>query len=113
MLAARHKLVKVDYDAGVRPLPRREIAFRLMRAGFTLKRLVKRRSPSGTGWHLVASVRPRPRNATEVVVLQLLLGSDPRREACNFRRARILRRMPSWAREQFNVLYGKIEGRHK
>jgi len=44
------------------------------------------------------------------VALQLLLGSDPLREASNLLRARGLTRMTGrahrWARQGWNVLYG-------
>jgi hypothetical protein len=101
--------LRLDFDAGVPVPPTREIAFRVMRAGFALVQLAKRRSPSGTGWHLVARVRPRP-SPIETVALQAICGSDPHREGCNLRRARTLPRLrrshgsaPPW-----NVLYVKV-----
>jgi hypothetical protein len=105
VLTAREALVKLDIDAGHLVLRERHMRTRLRRAGFRLVRVTKRRSPSGTGWHLVATVAPRPDRPETVVALQLLLGSDPLREACNLRRARVLDRMPTWARGAWNQLF--------
>lgn len=104
-LSKSESLVKVDVDQGDTPLSRGLMDWRLRRAGFRIVRLVKRRSPSGKGWHLVVRVAPRPESFAVVVALQLLLGSDPMREACNLRRAIVLPRMPAWARKHVNVLY--------
>lgn len=57
--------------------------------------------------HLVIRVKPAPRRLMEKITLQLLCGSDPDREANNIRRAKVLRRMPGWARQTANVLYEK------
>lgn len=57
--------------------------------------------------HAVLTVRPKPRSLMERIALQLLCGSDPKREANNIRRARLLKRMPPWARLTANVLYEK------
>jgi hypothetical protein len=100
--------VKIDLDADDRELPRWVIERRLDRAGFRLVRLLRRRSPSGAGVHLVARVRPRPESAAVVVALQAILGSDGYREACNLRRARILHRMPKPLRRFWNQLYGRV-----
>lgn len=107
-LNARESVLKVDIDKGKKPLSRALIRWRLERAGFRLQTVVQRRSPSGKGWHQIITVSPRPQFAIEVVALQLLLASDPMREACNLRRARVLDRMPAWARGHFNVLYEKV-----
>jgi hypothetical protein len=57
--------------------------------------------------HAVLTVAPKPRSLMERIALQLLCGSDPKREANNIRRARLLKRMPGWARQTANVLYEK------
>lgn len=106
-LTDREALLKVDWDADSVKLTRGLMDWRLRRAGFRIVKLVQRASPSGKGTHLVARVAPRPESPSVVVALQLLLGSDPMREACNLRRAIRLPRMPKWARKHFNVLYQK------
>lgn len=106
-LTARESVVKVDIDEGRDPLTLATTRWVLGRAGFRVRTYVKRRSPSGKGWHVIVTVTPRPRSALEVVALQLLLASDRMREACNVRRARVLDQMPKWARKHWNVLYEK------
>jgi hypothetical protein len=106
-LTDREALLKVDWDADSEPLTRGLMDWRLRRAGFRIVKLVQRPSPSGKGTHVVVRVSPRPASFETVVALQLLLGSDPMREACNLRRARLVRRMPKWARQHVNVLYMK------
>lgn len=105
MIFAIDWLVKVDVDKGCDPLPKRVIRRRLERAGFRLVWLRRRKSPSGKGWHLVVRVAPRPRSPEAVIALQLLLGSDPSREACNLSRAWVLHKMPRAVQRQFNVHY--------
>lgn len=78
---------------------------RLHRAGYRLLAFGTRRSRSGRGWHGWLHVTPRPRSRAEVVALQLLLRSDPKREARNLYRARRTGRCPPWARSWWNVLY--------
>jgi hypothetical protein len=115
-LTDREALIKVDWDADSEKLTRGLMDWRLRRAGFRIVRLVMRASPSGTGTHLVARVAPRPASFEVVVALQLLLGSDPMREACNLRRAALVQRMPKWTRKHVNVLYmkpGGVNGRSR
>lgn len=100
-------ILRVDIDAGRRLLSLHRITWLLRRAGYRLQWLSQTRSPSGTGWHLEAQVSPMPRRAVEVVALQVLLGSDPAREACNLQRARLVDagRVPIFWRKRWNVLY--------
>ena len=79
--------LKLDVDNG-RPLPLGVVMARLRRAGRRVLRLAEERSPGGHGWHVWVWVSPPPRTAVEVVALQLLLGSDPLREAYYIARAR-------------------------
>jgi hypothetical protein len=87
-------ILKVDVDHG-RRVPRAELAARLERAGYELVDVEDRRSPSGRGWHRTIRVHQITTNgrvrfvlgARETVALQLLCGSDPRREAYNWVRA--------------------------
>jgi hypothetical protein len=79
--------LKLDVD-GARPLPVGVMMARLRRAHRRVLRTAEQRSPSGTGWHVWVWVSPPPRTAVEVVALQLLLGSDPFREAYYIGRAR-------------------------
>ena len=77
----------------------------LSRAGYVPVWMSECRSPGGNGWHIVLELDPEPRTAEEVVALQAILGSDVNREACNLHRARVLWRVPKWARSWWNVLY--------
>lgn len=79
--------IKVDVDQ-VRPWTVAKLVGRLARANRRLVALGQSRSPSGNGWHLWIEVDPVPETNVEVVALQLLLGSDPHREAYNLNRAR-------------------------
>ncbi|MGH9892342.1 MAG: hypothetical protein ACREA0_10235 [bacterium] len=82
---------------------------RLHRANRELRCVGECVSPSGKGWHLWVWIDPPPRSACETVALQLLLGSDPYREAYNLNRARAVDAglvAQFWA-ERWNVLYGK------
>lgn len=105
----RSQVLKVDVDQGHRPLSLKQLVVRLARANRRLVAVGQWRSPSGTGWHRVILVRPAPRSAMEVVALQLLLGSDPYREAYNLNRARQVDAgaVPRRWRRQWNVLYGR------
>jgi hypothetical protein len=96
----------IDVDLS-RPLRQAELVDRLMRACRRLIWLSYTRSPSGMGWHLQCRVRPVPRTAVEVVALQLLLGSDPHREAYNLNRAAHVDagHVPPFFRARWNVLY--------
>lgn len=98
-------LLKLDIDAGVKPLTVPQLVTRLARAGKTVIWLSQRRSPGGKGWHIVLEVSPAPRSAMEVVALQAVLGSDVWREACNVKRARALWKAPKFMRDRWNVLY--------
>lgn len=101
-------MIKIDVDSR-RYLPLDELVERLRAANRQLVALAQWRSPSGKGWHMVAVVSPRPRSAVETVALQLLLGSDPRREGYNLNRALAVDAglvSPFW-RRRWNVLYGR------
>lgn len=99
--------IKLDFDAGDRVPSVGEVAYLLSRAQLRLNWWRQRRSRSGKGWHIVLDVSPRPRTCMEVAALQAMLGSDPRREACNINRARMVDagRVPSFWRKRWNVLY--------
>lgn len=99
--------LRLDLD-GAR-LPLLEIVRRLARAQRRVIALRETRSPSGRGWHQWILVRPAPRSAVEIVALQLLLGSDPLREAYNLCRAQAvdLKQVSRYwrVRDRWNVLY--------
>lgn len=100
--------LKVDHDS-LRPVSVTRLQNRLARAAFTLVWLVREPSPSGRGWHVWAGVSPQPRNAVEMVCLQLIFGSDVLREAYNLNRARHVDsgKVPDWWRGSWNVFYKK------
>lgn len=56
------------------------------------------------GWHVLVWIRGRM-NPGLVVALQLLLGSDPHREAFNWYRVARFPRAPAFWRRRANVLY--------
>jgi len=99
-------ILKVDWDAPTAPTLAM-ILDRLRRACRRVEWVSYTRSPGGRGWHVCAQVQPRPRSAVEVVALQLLLGSDPKREAHNVNRARRVDagQVPRYFRSRWNVLY--------
>jgi len=102
-------IVRVDVDAGRKPLTAKQICWRLRRGGYRLRWLSQRRSPSGTGWHLELQVTPAPRSCFEAVALQSVLGSDLAHEACNLNRARMVEtgQVRGWWAKRWNVLYRK------
>lgn len=105
--SATSRELRIDLDG--RRLSLREMMGRLARANRRLVALGECRSPSGRGWHQWIHVRPAPRSALEIVALQLLLGSDPLREAYNLVRAFAVdekRVSRYWrTRDRWNVLY--------
>lgn len=105
--SATSRELRIDLDG--RRLPLRVMIERLARAHRRIIALGERRSPSGRGWHQWIYVRPAPRSACEIVALQLLLGSDPLREAYNLVRALAVdagRVSKYWRhRDRWNVLY--------
>lgn len=105
-------LVKVDWDKKRMPSIRRMEQL-LVRAGYVPRSVEYRRSPSGTGWHVVFTVSPSPRSPYQVVALQLLLGGDVWREAVQLRRARAFGKAPAWMRDRWNVLYVKHPARQR
>lgn len=104
MLSASQALVKLDVDRAKAPTVMRLVRL-CDRAGITINWLRQSRSPGGKGWHIVLDVSPRPRTAMEVVALQVVLGSDPWREAVSVQRARVFPVAPSFMRDRWNVLY--------
>lgn len=104
MLSIEDGILKLDVDRKRAPSLRR-LRFLLGRAGYTLLALIKRRSPSGSGWHLWLQVEPCPQHPAEVVALQAVLGSDPAREAVTLYRGMRLSATPFFAHSWWNVLY--------
>lgn len=98
-------MLKIDVDEGAAFPNNRRIDHLLARAGYRRKTVVRRRSPSGKGWHVLLSVTPAPASPLEVVALQAILGSDPLREACNLHRANLLQQVPPFWQDRWNVLY--------
>lgn len=62
------------------------------------------------GFHAIVNANwsdAKPITPLETVCLQLLLGSDPKRETFNFLRARNLGDAPAFWRDRWNVLYSE------
>lgn len=104
MLARRDAAIKLDWDAPRGP-NLWTLEAKLLRAGYLLTDVVRRRSPGGSGWHVIMEVVPTPTSAMEVVALQAILGGDPWREAMQMHRARAYAKVPAWMRRDWNVLY--------
>lgn len=104
-MSERRGLLKIDVDEGMAFPNNRRLDHLLARAGYRRETIVRRRSPSSKGWHLVLTVIPRPESAVEVVALQAILGSDPLREACNLHRANIFPQVSPFWQDRWNVLY--------
>lgn len=103
-------LLKLDHDNYNSRRPSlTELVRRAERAGLVIVRLWQRRSPSGKGWHRMVQVSPPPEDAARCVALQLLFGSDPLREAYNYRRTRRVLGStvaPYWCQlKNWNILY--------
>lgn len=101
--------IKLDIDNRKRLPSRRKMVAKLRWAGYTMSDFTARRSPSGTGWHVMMRIEPEPTTAVEVVALQALLGSDPFREASNLNRARHVDAgtVTGYWRKRWNTLYTK------
>lgn len=97
-------LVDFDHD-GIYPRGLSDMREHLRAAGYRVRSMQVFSSRRHV--HLVIRLKPSPRSLVEKIALQLLCGSDRAREANNLRRARLLRRMPGWARKTANVLYEK------
>lgn len=95
--------VDIDRSPGYPARVWRQLTFLVHLLGWRVKTYGSWRSPSGTGWHVVV-ILADTLTPTEVVAVQALLGSDPRREAFNLARARKLPTLRPW-RDRFNVLY--------
>lgn len=106
--------LKIDVDEGHKPLSVGELQCRFNRAGVKVLTIGQWRSPSGKGWHVVVELDREPDSATEIVALQMLAGSDLRRESYNMNRARHVdasSRSGYWD-ERWNVLYGRPAADH-
>lgn len=101
-------VLKCDWDGRAPTVP--WLWRRLQRAGYRIVAMGMRRSPSGRGWHGWIYVSPRPWSRAEIVALQLLCRSDPKREARNLYRSRRMRGQPARMRTWWNVLYQPEEG---
>jgi hypothetical protein len=106
ILRGDRNVVKLDIDST--ELPSLEpMMLKLRRAGYQVRWLSQRRSPSGSGWHLCLKLKPCPRTAIEVVAVQAILGSDAYREACNLHRAKMIAKVSPYWRDRWNVLYSR------
>lgn len=106
-MSALQGLLKLDVDSGVAFPTNRKIDRRLAAAGYRRETITRKRSPSGSGWHLLVTVSPTPRSCVEVVALQAILGSDLARESHNLLRAQACDYgdISKYWRDRFNVLY--------
>lgn len=97
--------LKLDIDNRKRKPSVRKIRAKLRWAGYAMRVCEMRRSPSGTGWHVIVTTEPEPTGPMEIVALQAILGSDSFREASNLQRVRNLDKVGNWWGERWNVLY--------
>ena len=58
-------------------------------------------------WRQQGAEAPKQLEPMEIVCLQLLLGSDPKREAFNLQRAHVLGDAPAFWRDRWNVLHSE------
>ncbi len=108
LIRGNRNLIKIDIDSKRCPrLP--GLLAKLKRAGYMPRWYSQCKSPSGNGWHLTFKLAPVPQRAEEVVAIQVMLGSDPFREACNLYRARMLPHVSSYWRDRWNVLYARSD----
>ena len=97
--------MKLDIDKGMHRPKLHEIMRRLRRSGYKPVWMMETASPGGKGFHVVLALEPEPKTPQEVVAIQAILGSDPDREACNLRRAKIVHRASKYWRERWNGQY--------
>lgn len=81
------------------------IGSRLALAGYKVTATSWERSSNG--WHAKLELDPAPDTPLEVIALQAVCGSDPKREACNVQRARYVEANP--ARAAYRLI-GALEG---
>ena len=91
--------IKLDYDVPEAP----PIGWWMFRA-LNLTVQLARWDRTANGWHVLIWVKEEL-EPTEIVALQAILGSDPRREAFNLMRVRSLEDVPEWWRGKWNVLF--------
>lgn len=96
--------LKLDFDGRV-PLDFDQ-RLRLLAHVFRLTPVVVRIDRTRHGYHAVVTVRQRLA-PWRIVVAQLALGSDWKREVFNGRRVSALRHVPPFWRERWNVLYAR------
>lgn len=98
--------VDIDFDVvkeGLVELHERAVRAVLRELGYELARIVRRRSPSGKGWHEWIYVRGPEPDPKLLAALEWLCGGDPVRCKINLRR--VERGIP-----HFSVLFSKVIG---
>jgi hypothetical protein len=102
--------LKLDIDRA-RRTPRWQLDRLAKIVHLEIVRVVDERSPGGKGWHSWITVRALDEKArwrpTEIVALQLLMGSDVWREAYTLHRARLVeaQAVALYWRDKWNVFY--------
>lgn len=95
--------IKLDFDTPLRSPSCTRMARTLRRLDFTP--VACRISDSIHGGTHVLFIIKETICAFAIICVQLLLGSDPRREYYNFRRVRQLSKVSTYWRKRWNVLY--------
>jgi hypothetical protein len=96
--------IKMDYDGRVPADFDQRLA--LLCHVFRLTPVVVRFDRTRHGYHCIVTVRRRLA-PWRIIVAQLALGSDWKRELFNSRRVTAWRNVPSFWRERWNVLYSR------
>lgn len=103
---AKENYLYTDFDTGRSAPNLRKIFQRLRLMGLRCK--CTRLDRTRHGWHAVFTLREKL-TASETIAAQAILGSDPRREGLNFRRAYCIRRFgaPKFWVKRWNLLFAK------
>jgi hypothetical protein len=107
--AMKHSLLYLDFDNPINLEELDKAIYNVAQmSGIKLERLAVHNTKRGN--HVIVSAEWLDRKEltpAETVALQLLLGSDPKREALNLMRAHNLGDAPDFWRDRWNVLYSE------
>lgn len=95
-------LLKLDFDGRIPRGFTKLLASHARRWQWPIARV--RYDRTRRGWHVIVTVRKRIPPPL-IVAAQAILGSDPHRESFNLMRVQQLRRVPTFWRTRWNVLF--------